>query len=147
MFVKFYVLGVFKYIFIEIWNPLVETQIAKIPINIIFYIDIILIIYILIDFITSVVKASNLQKRIQRVIQIGENLKERLEELKKTSSEKQKVALQKVIDDLKLNQKMMKDKIDKQVLKLNKAFPSIQSEHIKEYVKLKVKEIKNKKKE
>ena len=81
------------------------------------------------------------------IIQIGETLKERLEELKKISSEKQKVALQKVIDDLKLNQKMMKDKIDKQVLKLNKAFPSIQSEHIKEYVKLKVKEIKNKKKE
>ena len=135
--------GLLSIFFIEIWNPLVEAQMHKIPTNIVFYIDIILIIYI----ITSAVKTSNLQKRIKNVIQIGETLKERLEELKKTSSEKQKVALQKVIDDLKLRQKTMRDKIDKQVIKLNKAFPSIQSEHIKEYVKLKVKEIKNKKKE
>ena len=74
-------------------------------------------------------------------------LKEKLEELKKTSSEKQKVALQKIIDDLKLRQRVIRLKVDKQVHNLKKAFPSVQSEHIKEYLKLKVTELKNKTKE
>ena len=76
-----------------------------------------------------------------------DSLKEKLEELKKTSSEKQKVALQKIIDDLKLRQRVIRLKVDKQVHNLKKAFPSVQSEHIKEYLKLKVTELKNKTKE
>ena len=139
--------GFLSVFFIEIWNPLVETQLAKIPSAIILYIDIILVAYIIIDMILSAIKASNLSKRIKKLIQLGENLKEKLEESKKTSSEKQKVALQKIIDDLKLRQKVIRIKVDKQVHNLKKAFPSVQSEHIKEYLKLKVTELKNKTKE
>ena len=139
--------GFLSIFFIEIWNPLVEAQLNKVPEEIILYIDIILTAYIIIDMILSSIKASNLTKRINKVIQLGENLKEKLEELKKTTSEKQKVALQKIIDDLKLRQKVMRLKVDRQVSNLKKAFPSVQSEHIKEYLRLKVKELKNKTKE
>ena len=139
--------GFLSVFFIEIWNPLVETQLTKIPSDIILYIDIILVAYIVVDMILSSIKASNLSKRIKKLIQLGENLKEKLEELKKTSSEKQKVALQKIIDDLKLRQRVIRLKVDKQVHNLKKAFPSVQSEHIKEYLKLKVTELKNKTKE
>ena len=139
--------GFLSVFFIKIWNPLVETQINKIPQEIILYIDIILVAYIIIDMIVSAVKTSNLAKRIRKLIQLGDSLKEKLEELKKTSSEKQKVALQKIIDDLKLRQKVMRLKVDRQVSNLKKAFPSVQSEHIKEYLRLKVKELKNKTKE
>ena len=139
--------GFLSVFFLEIWNPLVETQLTKIPNDIILYIDIILVAYIVVDMILSSIKASNLSKRIKKLIQLGENLKEKLEELKKTSSEKQKVALQKIIDDLKLRQRVIRLKVDKQVHNLKKAFPSVQSEHIKEYLKLKVTELKNKTKE
>lgn len=139
--------GFLSVFFIEIWNPLVEGQLSKIPEDIILYIDIILTAYILIDMILSSIKASNLAKRIKKLVQLGETLKEKLEEMKRTSSEKQKVALQKIIDDLKLRQKAMRLKVDKQVTNLKKAFPSVQSEHIKEYLKLKVTELKNKTKE
>lgn len=139
--------GFLSVFFIEIWNPLVETQLNKVPEDIILYIDIILTAYIIIDMILSSIKASNLSKRIKKLIQLGDNLKEKLEEMKKTSSEKQKVALQKIIDDLKLRQKVMRQKVDRQVLNLKKAFPSVQSEHIKEYLKMKVTELKNKTRE
>ena len=121
--------GFLSIFFIEIWNPLVEAQLNKVPEEIILYIDIILTAYIIIDMILSSIKASNLTKRINKVIQLGENLKEKLEELKKTTSEKQKVALQKIIDDLKLRQKVMRLKVDRQVSNLKKAFPSVQSEN------------------
>lgn len=122
MFTKFYILGIFECVFIEIWNPLVETQLTKIPSDIILYIDIILVAYIVVDMILSSIKASNLSKRIKKLIQLGENLKEKLEELKKTSSEKQKVALQKIIDDLKLRQRVIRLKVDKQVHNLKRHF-------------------------
>ncbi len=139
--------GFLSVFFIEIWNPWVEMQFSKLTINVMIYVDSILIIYMLIDFILSAIKATNLRKRISKLIKLGESLKERLEELKKSSSEKQKVALQNIIDDLKLKQKRYKEKTDKQIEKLKNAFPTVQSEHIKEYLKLKVQEIKNKTKE
>ena len=139
--------GFLSIFFIEIWNPLIETQVTKIPDYIILYIDIILAAYMIIDMIFSSIKATNLSKRIKKLIQLGDSLKEKLEELKKTSSEKQKVALQNKIDDLKLRQKIMRAKVDRQVAKLRRAFPTVQSDHIKEYLKLKVQELKNKTRE
>lgn len=139
--------GFLSVFFIEIWNPLVEVQIQKVSMDVILYIDIILCAYLILDMIVSSIKATNLTKRIKKIIQIGDNLKEKLDELKKTSSEKQKVALQNMIDDLKLKQKIMRIKVDRQIVKLRKAFPTYKSEHIKDYLKLKVKELKNKTRE
>lgn len=139
--------GFLSVFFIEIWNPLVEVQIQKVSMDVILYIDIILCAYLILDMIVSSIKATNLTKRIKKIIQIGDNLKEKLDELKKTPSEKQKVALQNMIDDLKLKQKIMRIKVDRQIVKLRKAFPTYKSEHIKDYLKLKVKELKNKTRE
>lgn len=139
--------GVLSVFFIEIWNPIIETQINKVPDYIILYADIILAAYIVIDIIFSSIKATNLPKRIKDLIKLGDTLKLKLEELKKTYSEKQKVALQNKIDDLKLRQKIMRAKVDRQVAKLRRAFPTVQSDHIKEYLKLKVQELKNKTRE
>ena len=139
--------GFLSIFFIEIWNPIIEMQVAKVPDSIILYLDIILLAYFVIDIVFSSIKATNLPKRIKKLIQLGETLKVKLEELKKTSSEMQKLALQNKIDDLKLRQKIMRVKVDRQIAKLRRAFPSIQSEHIKEYLKLKVQELKNKTRE
>ena len=139
--------GFLSIFFIEIWNPIIEMQVAKVPDSIILYLDIILLAYFVIDIVFSSIKATNLPKRIKKLIKLGETLKVKLEELKKTSSEKQKLALQNKIDDLKLRQKIMRVKVDRQIAKLRRAFPSIQSEHIKEYLKLKVQELKNKTRE
>lgn len=139
--------GFLSIFFIEIWNPIIEMQVAKVPDSIILYLDIILLAYFVMDIVFSSIKATNLPKRIKKLIKLGETLKVKLEELKKTSSEKQKLALQNKIDDLKLRQKIMRVKVDRQIAKLRRAFPSIQSEHIKEYLKLKVQELKNKTRE
>ena len=139
--------GLLSIFFIEIWNPIVEIQIQKIPQYILLYIDAVLIIYIIADMVSSSVKIINLPKRIDRIKSLRINLKEKLEELKKATTEKQKVALQNVIDELKLKQKINKLKVERQVSKLKKAFPTIQSEVIKDYLKMKVKEIKEKTKE
>lgn len=139
--------GFLSIFFIEIWNPIVEVQILKIPLNILMYIDIVLIIYILADTIGSSIKVLNLPKRIDRLKELKENVRDKIEELKMATTEKQKVALQNVIDELKLKQKTTKLKVERQVERLKRAFPTIESDSIKDYLKMKVKEIKNKTKE
>ena len=139
--------GLLSIFFIEIWNPIVEIQIQKIPQYILLYIDTVLIIYIMADMVSSSVRIINLPKRIERIKSLRIKLKEKLEELKKATTEKQKVALQNVIDEIKLKQKINKMKVERQVSKLKRAFPTIQSEVIKDYLKMKVKEIKEKTKE
>ncbi len=139
--------GLLSIFFIEIWNPIVEIQIQKIPQYLLLYIDTVLIIYIIADMVSSSVKIINLPKRVDRIKSLHANVKEKLEELKKATTEKQKVALQNVIDELKLKQKINKMKVERQVSKLKKAFPTIQSEFIKDYLKMRVKEIKEKTKE
>lgn len=139
--------GLLSIFFIEIWNPIVEIQIQKIPQYILLYIDTVLIIYIMADMVSSSVRIINLPKRIERIKSLRIKLKEKLKELKKATTEKQKVALQNVIDELKLKQKINKMKVERQVSKLKRAFPTIQSEVIKDYLKMKVKEIKEKTKE
>ena len=139
--------GLLSVFFIEIWNPIVEIQIQKIPQYLLLYIDSVLIIYIIADMVSSSIKILNLPKRVDRIKSLRASVKEKLEELKKATTEKQKVALQNVIDELKLKQKINKMKVERQVSKLKKAFPTIQSEFIKDYLKMRVKEIKEKTKE
>lgn len=139
--------GLLSVFFIEIWNPIVEIQIQKIPQYLLLYIDSVLIIYIIADMVSSSIKIINLPKRVDRIKSLRASVKEKLEELKKATTEKQKVALQNVIDELKLKQKINKMKVERQVSKLKKAFPTIQSEFIKDYLKMRVKEIKEKTKE
>lgn len=139
--------GLLSVFFIEIWNPIVEIQIQKIPQYLLLYIDSVLIIYIIADMVSSSIKIINLPKRVDRIKSLRASVKEKLEELKKATTEKQKVALQNVIDELKLKQKINKMKLERQVSKLKKAFPTIQSEFIKDYLKMRVKEIKEKTKE
>ena len=139
--------GLLSIFFIEIWNPIVEVQLSRISQNILIYIDVVLIIYIIADTVGSSIRVLNLPKRIDKLKELKENVKNKLEELKLATTEKQKVALQNVIDDLKLKQKTTKIKVERQVERLKKAFPTIESDSIKDYLKMKVKEMKNKTKE
>lgn len=142
--------GVLSIIFIEIWNPIIEEQIAKIPQYFLVYLDIIIGAYIIIDMIVSSIRTANLSNRVQKLTRIGENIKEKvkqLEEMKKTSPINQRESLQKLVDELKLKQVKMRRKVERQIIRLRRAFPSIQSETIKEFLKAKKQEIKNKPKE
>ena len=90
-------------------HPFVAEQIAKVPQSIIVYFLILIYTYIIIDTIISVVKVKNITNKLEKIKEIGNTIKEKIEHLemlKKSTDLKENtiVTLQNVIDDLKLKQ-------------------------------------------
>lgn len=74
--------GLLGTIFVRLIHPIIENKIVLLDNDILFYIDLILIILMIIDTVISIIKVTSINKAIDKFKDIGENLKERLEELK-----------------------------------------------------------------
>lgn len=144
--------GILGMIFTYVIHPFIESKMAYIPRGIILYILIIVYAYLLTDTIISIIKVKNITIKVKKIHEIGETIKEKLENLEKLQNIGPDVkqtsieSLQKVIDDLKLKQNKLKIKLYKHVYRLKKAFPTMKSEIITEALNEKIKQWKSNKK-
>lgn len=140
--------GVLGVLFICYIHPLVETYIKKIPINILFYSGLIIVILMLVDLVISIIAVTNFEVGIKKVNELSDTIKEKVKELKelkgkaklKTAEiEKSSIeSIEKVIRELKISQARLKLKIYRQANRLKKAFPSMKSETITEFLSQKI---------
>ena len=80
-----------------------------------------------------------IDKKISEVFELGETIKEKLIELKNESIEKTyRENIQKLVNELKVKQAVLKIKIYKRVLRLKKSFPEMHSENITKFMKQKI---------
>lgn len=137
--------GTLGLIFIEILHPFVETQIGKVPTNILFYINVMVGIAILVDLIASVTATISFEEMIAKINEIGETIKEKAKEL--TEREKTKPSAQDergteniegIISKLKAEQAKLKIRIYKQANRLKNAFPTMKSETITQFLSEKI---------
>lgn len=138
--------------FIYVIHPFLEGQIKMLPHNILWYLNILIYAYLITDFTISIIKAKKLDVKLEHLKELGETLKEKiasLEELKQVAEHKQNglESLQNIIDDLKLKQDRLRRKLYRQTYRLKKAFPTMRSESITEFLNQKIDGIKNKQKE
>ena len=139
------ILGVF---FICVLHPFVENYITMIPTTILLYINLVLGIAILVDLVFSIIAITNFESMIKRINELGDNIKEKVKELKELKDKnKEKVAtiekgsienIEKMIQELKINQAKLKIRIYKQANRLKKAFPSMKSEAITTFLNQKI---------
>ena len=131
--------------FIEVLHPFVETQIKQVPINIVFYINVIVGIAMLVDLVSSVTATISFEEMIAKINEIGETIKEKAKELRER--EKTKVSIEEegsfeniegIITKLKLEQAKLKIRIYKQANRLKKAFPTMKSETITKFLSEKI---------
>lgn len=155
--------GLLGVIFIRFIHPFIEKYVLLIPINILLYINIILVLAILVDMVVSIIAVMNFESAINKLNDIGDNIKDKVEELKglkekakiKTEEfEKSNIeSIEKLIKELKINQTKLKIKIYRRANRLKKAFPSMKSETITQFLNQKIdlkklkENIKNKNKE
>lgn len=140
--------GVLGVIFIRYIHPCIEEYVQCIPMKIILYIDIIISLAILVDTIISIIAVTNFESTIHKLNDIGDTIKDKVEELKglkeiakqKTEEfEKNNIEnIEKVIKELKINQTRLKIKIYRQANRLRKAFPSMKSEAITQFLSQKI---------
>ena len=132
--------GILGVVLIFLIQPIIEDFANIIPPNILVYIDIILSLAILVDTIVTIFRIMFIDKKINEVFEIGDAIKEKLLELKKVEfiENSYKESVQKLIDELKVKQDILKIKIYKRIIRLKKSFPEMHSENISKFMKQKI---------
>lgn len=142
--------GILGVVFIQYIHPFISTQLEKIPQNVLIILSSVIAGAIIIDFIVTIIKITNIQTKLEMLKEITEKLKEKLEEIKKLEKNKtlNNESLQTIIEDLKYKQTKINRKLYKVTNRLRKAFPTMKSdliERINEFLNQKIEIRKNKK--
>ena len=125
--------------FIEIIHPIMMSCISNIPTKVINIFTIFATIYMLIDFCLTAIKMKNINLKLIKLNEISIALKEKIEELKKLPTKaKNSDTLRNVIEELKQTQTELREILEKQTQRLRRAFPSMTSEKINEFLRKKV---------
>ena len=140
--------GILGVLFICIIHPFIEKYITMIPISILLYINIIIGIAISVDLVFSIIAITNFESMLNKINELGDNIKEKVKELKELNDKnKQKVAtiekssienIENIIQELKKKEEKLKIRIYRQANRLKKAFPSMKSEAISNFLSQKI---------
>ena len=137
----------FSLIFINFFHPFMDKTIILVDERTLVFITGIILFYLIIDTIISVIKVNNINIRLQKLSEIGDSIKEKLEELaKQTEKNLNLEKLQSMIDELKQVQIDLKLKLEKQTSRLKKAFPKMQAQIKQKRIEVreKIEKVKNK---
>ena len=143
------ILGVFlvKYI-----HPFIKNIVLKIDNSILKYIIIVIAVLTLIDAIISIVKVKNIKSTLERVEKLNKEIKEKLKEIKgmkkDTDTSKSIENIQKLVNKLKRKRNRTIIHLYRNVNRLKKAFPTINTKEITEVLskKMDIKKLKKKEK-
>ena len=104
------------------------------------YVNIVVYTVLITDVVISVTRILFIDKKIQQIHEIGDKIKEKINELKqqdimgKVSNESITLA----ITQLKKQQAVLKIKLYKLIIRLKRAFPTMQSETISKFINQKI---------
>lgn len=129
--------GILAVLLIFVIQPVIERFTEKIPNEMILYLNIIFILAITVDMGFTIFRIMFIDKKIRKIFEIGDSIKEKLTEIKSAEGV-YKENLQKAISDLKTRQDILKFKIYKRVIRLKKAFPEMHSENLAKFMKQKI---------
>lgn len=138
--------GVLGSVFTLYIHPAIQGVVNKVPQNILIYTDIVLYIAFITDVVKSIINHQTIAKQIKKLETISKTIKEKAKDIKQTGKEIVADEINKKIDDLKREQAILKMKLFRRIIKIKRAFPTMQSESMDEIIKQKseILKIKNK---
>ncbi len=148
--------GVLGVLFVKYIHPVVQQLIAKIDNNLLNYVMAILFVILLVDTITSIINVKNMKTTLEKIENINKEIKEKLKEIRRLKKEKEEKItttenIQQVIEVLKKKRNRTILRLYKNVYRLKKAFPAINTNEITEIlnqkIELRKKRVKNKEKD
>ena len=125
-----------------------QEIIEKVNIDVLHFVVTITSIVFVVDVITSIVKVKNIKPALERIEELNNEIKEKLAEIKsirnEKSTEKSDIAdnIQKIIDELNEKRNNIILRLYRNIYRLKKAFPAIDTEEIREILNRKI-ELKN----
>lgn len=146
--------GLLGVVFTYVLHPIVSELVKEIPYNVLEPVLAILTIAIVTDTIVSAIKVRNMELKLSKLTEIQASLNSKLAELKmlqgmKTLATKkiQLDSLKKTVEELRETEHLLKYKLNKRIVRLRKAFPTMKSQLITDFLNQKIEAIKKEKKE
>lgn len=129
--------GVLGVVFIYFIHPFVQEKIVMINDVILIVATFICTVLIIVDSIISIIKLTNISKKLDAIKEIRNEIKFKLLELKELKYTKIDVRepIQLMIADLKEQEAKLKERLFKQTERIRKAFPTMKSEKFKQISK------------
>ena len=145
--------GVLGVVFVKYIHPFIQGIISKVDIQILYYISSIITVVFLVDMIASIIKVKNISITLEKIEELNKEIKEKLKEIKMLSIEAEKTLeenvtpenIQIIVEKLKRKRNRTIVRLYKNVYRLKKAFPAINTTEITEILSKKI-EIKKKQK-
>ena len=140
--------GILGVVFVKYIHPFMQEIIEKVNIDVLHFVVTITSIVFVVDVITSIVKVKNIKPALERIEELNNEIKEKLAEIKsirnEKSTEKSDIAdnIQKIIDELNEKRNNIILRLYRNIYRLKKAFPAIDTEEIREILNRKI-ELKN----
>lgn len=148
--------GILGVLFVKYIHPFVQGIIAKVDTNLLNYILAILFVIFIADTISSIIHVKNIKATLEKIENINKEIKEKLKEIKALKKEKEEKSvamenIQQMVENLKKKRNKTILRLYKNVYRLKKAFPAINTKEITEVLNQKIeirkKRIKNKEKD
>lgn len=134
--------GILGVIFIKYIHPFVQDIIGKADNNLVSYIITIVSIIFVVDIITSVIKIKNIKGTLEKVEELNKEIKEKLKEIRSLKKNTEKVSstesIQQMVEKLKKKRNRTILQLYKNVYRLKKAFPALNSNEITEVLSKKI---------
>lgn len=144
--------GVLAVLLVKYIHPFIENLVSKVDITLLYYIIGITSLFMLVDMIISIIKVKNIQSTLEQVEKLNKEIKEKLKELKVIKKEKDTdkaistESIQQVVEKLKKKRNRTIIHLYRNVHRLKKAFPAINTKEITEVLNKKVEKYRRKKK-
>lgn len=137
--------GVLGVIFIKFLHPFIQMLISYVDKNLLTYTIIIISIVFLVDMVVSIINVMNIKSTLEKIEEMNKEIKEKLKELKNLNLKKEKDIekttgenIQKLIEELKKKRNKTILRLYKNVYRLKKAFPAINTKEISEVLNKKI---------
>lgn len=137
--------GVLGVLFVKYMHPFIQGVVAKLNPQIVAYSTIIITIVVLVDAIISIVKVKNIKTTLEKIEDLNKEIKEKLKEMKIIAHEGKGENIQQIVDNLKKKRNRTILHLYRNVHRLKKAFPAIDTKEITQALNQKI-DFKKKKK-
>lgn len=145
--------GILGVLFVKYIHPFIQGTISKIDTGLLNYIMAILFTIFIVDTIISVIHVKSIKATLENIEKINKEIKEKLKEMKALRKAKEETTaenIQQMVEKLKKKKDRTIIHLYKNVHRLKKAFPAINTKEITEVlnqkIELRKKRVKNKKK-
>ena len=136
--------GILGVVFTKIIHPFTSDFIEGLSSQTVIFVAVLLSIVMFIDAIITTINIKSFDSSIQSIKEIGETIKEKVNELKEINknpqshSQEKIKSHEKIIEELKKKQAILKLKLYKQMTRLKLAFPKIKSDSISKFLNQKI---------